>query len=177
MASVDVDKITTAEDLLEKLRRGNSQVLEIGLGELKVPCRLLSATEEALVVAKANQKSIKDNPQGLKKEIWESINVMKGILKASTTIDAAGLPDRFFEELRERELTDLYDQYVTLNHTINPNIQDLSPQEILQIVEEVKKKGPSSVKNYFGYQLAAIGKLYLTSIATSQTANELGTQS
>lgn len=171
---MDVEKILTAEDLLITLRKGNSQKLEIGLGEFKVPCRLLNASEEARLMAKASTIAMKENPQGIKKEMWESLSVMKLMLKESTTISGAGLPDRFWEMLTQKELTELFDQYVSLNHTINPSVQELNPEQISEIVEQVKKKGQASVSALYMWQLAEIGKLFLMNVAKSQTDSGSG---
>jgi hypothetical protein len=62
----------------------------IGIGELKFPCKKLTKEEEARL----------------------SLDMSKRFMK-ETLKRVTGLPDRFFEELRERELTDLYDQYKT----------------------------------------------------------------
>lgn len=174
----DLSSITTADALLAKLREGNSQKLEIGLGALKVPVRLLNAVEEATVQAQAEQRSVKENPQGLKKEIFEAQCVMKAILQAATTIKGApGLPGGFLDMLTHVELAELYDQYITLNHTINPNVQSLSQDELLALVESVKKK-ERAASDFYTYQLAAIGKFFLASILPMlATVNERGSQS
>lgn len=175
MSSFDVEKITTAEDLLAALRKGNAQNLEIGFGDLKVPCRLLSASEEAMIVVKAKQSAIKKNPSNQKQEVFESYEAMKMILEASTTINGApALPMGFVEALTQNELTELYDQYMTINKTINPNIQLMSRDEIQKVIDDVKKK-KTGTRDYFTWQLAEIGKFFLAEIvANLPMANEPG---
>lgn len=161
---VDLDRITTAEDLLSLLREGNNQKLEIGLGKLKVPCRLLNAKEEAIITAQAESRALKENPQGAKREIFEAQEVMKAILLAATNIKGVpGFPQKLVDMLSNQELTTLFDQYVSLNHTINPNIQDLSQVEIQAMVDNVKKK-KTAASDYYSWQLAAVGKFFLDKI-------------
>jgi len=171
-----LDNIQTAETLLEALRKGQTQKLELGLGALKIPCRLLNASEEAIIVVKAKQKALLSNPTGMKQEVFESYEAMKGILKASTSIEGTvGFNDRFLEALSASELAYIYDQFVSLNHTINPNFQNFSAQEINDLVEGIKKK-TVDVNSLFTYQLAGVGKWCLTNILKLPTDSEPGSQ-
>ena len=164
---LDLNNVVTTDQLLGKIRKGNDQKLEIGLGDLKVPCRLLSAVEEATLTVKAKQSALKLNPTGLKQEVFEAFEVMKAILGAATIINGAPqVPLGFYDKLTEPELSTLYDQYVSLNHTINPNLQELTSEQINSIVEEVKKKNLNS-KGLYSYQLAGIGKYFLDVIIPS----------
>lgn len=173
----DHQKITTAEDLLASLRKGNNQKLEIGLGELKVPCRLLSASEEAKIVVKAKQSAIHQNPSGKKQEVFESYETMKAMLEAATTVNGApGFAMGFVDALTSSELAELYDQYVTINKMINPNIQLMKREEIQAIMDDVKKK-KTVTNDYFSWQLAAVGKFFLEEIvANLPTDSEPGSQ-
>jgi|GEM_PF-5349314 len=162
--TTEVSGIRTVESLLAAMRRGNSQRLELKMGDDDVPVRLLSAHEEALTAVKAAQSAIKRNPTGLKPETFEAQCMMKAILFAATTI--GGTPtigERFYESLTATELGYLYDQYVTLNHTINPNIQEMKSEEIAAIVDDIKKK-KRAAKDFYTYQLAAVGKYFLQEI-------------
>ena len=162
--AVDVNKITTSEDLLKKLRAGNNQKLEIGLGQLKVPVRLLNAVEEATLQAQAEQKTKRENPQELEYKVFKAQNVMKGILQAATTINGApGLPIGFLDALTHVELSELFDQYNTLNHTINPSIESMKQEDIVALVEAVKKKQRTS-SDLYTWQLAATGRFFLDSV-------------
>lgn len=178
--SFDLKKVTTTEDLLASLRKGNTQNIAIGLGEIKIPCRLINASEEARIYVLAKQKSIKDNPTGLRQEVFESYAVMKAILAAATTFNGApSLPMGFLDALTSQELLQMYDEYVTLNKTINPNIQTMTPDEIATVIQDVKKKGPTIVlSGLFTHHLAAIGKYFLATIIPSiPTDSEPGSQS
>lgn len=176
--ALDLNKITTTEDLLAKLRSGNKQNLEIGFGELKVPCRLLNAAEEATIMVQAAQAAARENPTGVQKEVFEAQITMKQILLKATTIGGVpGLNKAFLDELSHTELNALFDQYNTLNHTINPNIQQLSQDEINEIVDQVKKNLKTS-SDYYTWQLGAIGKYFLDVVLPIlQTVSERGSQS
>lgn len=164
--------IVTAEDLLKQLREGNTQKLEIGLGALKLPVRLINAKEEATIMAQAQIKAQKDTPLGVKKEIFEAQQTMKDILyQATRTETSPGIPLSFLEQLSNEELSNLFDQYVSINHTINPNIQSMTEDQMMEIVDGIKKKS-LDVKSLYIWQLAEIGRLFLEKIVPKlPTAN------
>lgn len=165
METPQIQELKTAEDLLAALRRGNSnKALEIGLGDLKVPCRLLSAVEELRVVQKAKMDAFKANPSGTDREIDESYASIKAILFHACTINGApGLPQKLLDLMSKSELLELHDQYESINHTINPNFEELKPDQIAQIVQDIKKK-KTQVSDYYSWQLAAIGKFFLAEV-------------
>ena len=163
----NLDGIVTAEDLLASLRKGNGQKLELGIGSIKVPCRLLNANEEATIVVKAKQKAMKENPTGLKQEVFESNETMRAILSAATTINGApSLPLGFVESLTADELSMLFDDYMAIKKTINPNMRELTPEQVKDIVERIKKKDATS-KDFFIYQQAEIGRYFMDVIIPS----------
>jgi hypothetical protein len=162
--AVDPSQFTTAEDLLRAMRKGNTQKLEIGMGAFTFPVRLLSAHEEATIAVKAAQACQRANPTGLKREIFEAQATMIAILTGATLIDnSPSIPPRFFELLTSEELGSLYDAYTTLNKTVNPNVQDMKAEEIAVIVDDIKKKRKVA-KDFYTYQLAAVGKYFLQEI-------------
>lgn len=172
--AVDINKIVTAEDLLSKLRNGNSQKLEIGLGGLKFPVRLLDATEEATLQAQGATEAVLKTPNGAKVEIFEAQITMKKILIAASTINGQGLPPRFFELIGTKELVALYDQYISLNHTINPSIQSLTQEQLLALVESVKKK-EKAPSDLYTWEQAEIGRFFLEKVLPMlQTVNASG---
>jgi hypothetical protein len=168
-------KYGTAQELLAALRSGNNQKLELTVGLAVIPCRLVNAIEEAGIIVRAKPKADKINPDGIKRELIESVCIQKDILAAATTINGMpGLPLGFLDLLTNPELEAIYDQYISLCHTINPNIQSLSQDEILQVVDGIKKKSLST-KNLFSYQLAEVGKFFLDVVLpNSLTVNERG---
>ncbi len=170
-------EMETAEDLLAALRKGNAQKLEIGLGELKVPCRLISAGEEAKIIVRASSQAKKTNPGGERQDVFEAQETMREMLKAATTIDSVpGLPERFFGMLTSQELVALYDEYVTINSMINPAFADLTKEQIAEIVSDVKKKKKGS-KDFYTYQLAGLGKFFLEVVVPNlRMDNELTSQ-
>lgn len=159
--------ITTAEGLLERLRKGNAQSLELAIGDFKVPCRLISASEEATLAVKASIEARKKNPTGEKQDIFESYETMKAILVAATNINGSPtVPPRFFELLSNVELVAIFDNYQTLNHTINPSLADMTDEQITQIVDDIKKK-KAVAKDFYTWQLAAVGKFFLERVIPS----------
>ena len=137
--------------------------------------RLLSAHEEAIIAVKAAAAATKANPSGHKREMFEAQATMKAILFAACTID--GTPTialHFFDALTAAELGNLFDQYTTLNNSINPNFEDMKPVEIEAIIDDIKKK-KRAAKDFYTYQLAGIGKWFLQALpVTSPTDSEPG---
>lgn len=173
---IDDESVQNADSFLAKLRKGNNQKLEIGLGDLKMPVRLLDAAEEATVIVQAEAAAIKHNPTGIQEDVFKAQITMKQILMAATLIDKKiTVPKRFFDKLTHPELTELYNQYTTLNHTINPNINALSQEDILKIIDGVKKKHKAA-SDFYTWQLAGIGKYFLEILLPFlQMAKEPGT--
>lgn len=157
----------TAEDLLSAIRKGNSQKLELGLGDIKIPCRLLNASEEAIITVKAKQRALANNPAGIDQKYFEAICIMQDMLQAATTVGGTpNLPVGFLQALSKEELTGFYDQFVSLNHTLNPNLQTMKPEEITSLVQGIKKKTHSS-KNLYTWQVQEIGRWFLDVVLPS----------
>lgn len=160
--SFDVNDLQDADSFLAAIRKGGAQdkPLEIGLGQLKVPVRLISAPEELKIVVNATQRARKENITGEKLEVSISYAVMTDMLYAACHVGNSQLPVGFVERLSAKELSALYDQYTDLNHILNPNLQELSTEEILEILDGIKKKTVLA-RNLYSYQLRAIGKYFL----------------
>jgi len=155
-------KATTAEEQLKLLRSGYAEQHELKLGDLVLPCRLMPAQEEAAIIgnAKASVKAPSEAHRGL----FESMAVMKEILFQACMVDKTPYASkRFLDGLTDVELDALYDQYMTIKETANPQFEKLSPAKIGELFEAVKKKERSS-KDFFTWQLAAIGKFCLDQI-------------
>jgi len=167
LEAVDANKvhnIKSAEELLSYLRKGNSQKIEIGIDGWKVPCRLLSAKEMINISIIASESAKRNNPTGKKAEQFEAIEAMIKVIDRATTIEGAPyFAAGFLESLPEPVLSNLYDQYMTINNAINPDIQVMSVEIIQKIIEEVKKK-QKTPKDYFTWELAEIGKFFLAEI-------------
>jgi hypothetical protein len=177
MSLNSADQITTAADLLAALRKGNNQQLEIVIGDFKIPVRLLNAQEEAVLIVKAKLEAKKKNPQGINQEVFESLESMKATMIAATTVGDSFMPVDFWNGLTSEEITDIYDRYKTLCKTINPSLETMTQDEILQVVSEVQKKSPTSIVNgLYGWQLQALGKYFLMTVvpALQQTVKEHG---
>lgn len=166
--SFDGNELVTAEGLLAAMRKGENQSkpLEIGLGQFKVPCRLISAKEELRIVINATQRAKKENITGEKLDASISYAVMYDMISAACTVGNSFLPLGFLDGCSGKELSALYDQYTDLNYIVNPNLQELSTEEILELLEAIKKKTVLT-KNLFSYQLRAVGKYFLDVILPS----------
>lgn len=167
--------INTVEDLLAAMRRGNSQALEIMAGDTPLPVRLLSAHEEATIAVKSYLAALKANPSSHKQELFEAQSTMKQILFAALTIDDVPMVAfHIIDKMPSPVLGNLYNQYVTLNNSLNPSFEDMKPEEIAAIIDNVKKK-KAVASDFYTYQLAGIGKYFLQAVIPNlQTDNEPG---
>jgi hypothetical protein len=155
-------KIVTAEDQLKLMRQGYKQTLEIKLGGLVVPCRIMPALDEATVIA--NAKTGLKVPNEEQRALFESLAVMKAVLSNGCTVDSTPyLSDGFLSKLSNDELSELYNQYQTVVRTVNPTFEQLTPDQLGEIIETVKKKERSS-RDFFTWQLAEIGRYFLDEI-------------
>jgi hypothetical protein len=165
-----VHTIITAEDQLRLMRSGYKAELELKYGQLKVPCRLMSALEESATITNAKKKLKVPNESDRK--LLESIAVMKAVLVAACTVDdVPHLSLSFLDKLTDTELDALYDQFMTIKETADPEFEKLSPDQVRELVSAVKKK-EKATRDLFTWQLAAIGKFFLDEILPA--ASEAG---
>lgn len=161
-------KIVTVEDQLKLMRQGYKAELKLTYGGLELPCRLLSATEEASLIsnAKANTKV----PAGHDTQLMVSMAVMKAVLAACCTVDSTPHASRpFLDAISSTELESLYDQYLTHKEMMNPDFESLGDEKIVEFLLAVKKKEKTS-GDFYTWQLAAIGKFYLDRILPTVNA-------
>lgn len=154
-------QIITAEDQLRLLRAGYAKEHLIKFGKLELPCRLMPASEEAAIIANAKKGVKLPSEEPENRRLAESMAVMKSILLSACTVD--GTPHvslGFLDQLTDVELDSLYDQFLTLKECADPDMEKLSPAQIGELFEAVKKKERRS-KDFFTWELAAIGKFCL----------------
>jgi hypothetical protein len=149
----------TAEEQLDLMRQGYKVALELKVGALTVPCRLLPANEEAAAIATA-KRDLKVPSEEMRPQ-FEGLEIQRAILKAATTVDGTPfLSQRFLEAASAVELEVLYDQYVTKVREASPEFETLTIQQINEYVLAVKKKERTS-RSFFTWEHAAIGRYFL----------------
>jgi hypothetical protein len=154
----------TTEEQLAAIRKGRLLDLSLKMGDLEIPCRIMGAAEEAATIASARMRAKQATPDSGQSEVVVSMEVMKAILMKATNVRSVQhLTPAFLKELSSAELGSLYDQYVTLINTVNPEFEKLKPEQIADMIETVKKKekGP---RDFFTWELAAIGRCLLEEI-------------
>ena len=101
----------------------------------------------------------------------EAIAVQKAVLKAGCTVGGVPyLPDALLNDLGSDELSKLYDLYMLEIKFVDPKFEALEMEQILEIVESVKKK-KTAAKDYFTWQHAAIGRYFLAKILPMDNAH------
>lgn len=165
-----MEKIVTVADQLKMMRKGYKQDLELVYNDLKVPVRLMSASEQGAAIANAKTKvKVVHESQ---RDLLESLEVMKSVLEKAALVEGTPrLSREFLDHLTDFEIEQLFEQYQTICRTVNPGFEQLSETEIVAMIRDVKKKAKSS-KDFYTWQLAAIGKYFLDTILPM--VNELG---
>ena len=153
------NKVLTTEEILAQFRAGYKD-LELVYGDWKVPLRILDADEENKIISKVKQDLAK-TPNQQAREQAEPLAVMKAILFQSAFIDGSpGMTTLFLDALSSTEVEKLYDQYLDKCHQVNPQIEDLSMEEVAGLLADIKK---NSVKrrDLSSRQLKGIGTYFL----------------
>jgi hypothetical protein len=151
--------ILSAEQILAKMREGYKQDLKIKFGALEIPCRLMSADEESSIIANAKTRVKVINEA--QRDVLESLEVMKAVLECACNVSGTPYLSRaVLDKLTSFEIEKLYDDYTMLCRTVNPTFEALTEDEIVNLVQAVKKKNRSS-GDLFTWQLAEIGKYFL----------------
>ncbi len=152
------------------MRRGQKQDLKLKCGGLDIPCRILSYSEEAAAIANGKTTAKHAKPDGAHDPVFESSEIMKAVLlKATNVKDVQYVATIFLNALSSTELDALYDQYVTLAKTVNPEIESMSVDKIGEMIKAVKKK-EKAPKDFFTWELAAIGRYFLEEIQLQASA-------
>lgn len=160
----------TLEEQLAAARKGPKQDLFLTLGDLEIPCRILGHREEAATIANAKMAARKSKPETGQAQLFESMEVMRAILMKVTNVKSVQhLTPLFLNELSSAELDSLYDQYLTLMNTANPEFEKMSSAKIGEMIAAVKKK-EMAPRDFFTWQLAAIGRCYLEEILLEANA-------
>lgn len=161
-------KIVSVEDQLALMRQGLKAKMELKLGGLVVSCRLLSMTEEATVISNA-KKNLKV-PEGHAADLFEGCAVQKAILNAASTVD--GVPQLslgLLDKMTDIELGGLYDQYLSVKASVDPEFETMPADRIVALIQDVKKK-EIALKDLYTWQLAAIGKFFLDQLPLAGSA-------
>ena len=156
--------VITIEDRIRKMREGYKQDLQLVIGGIEIPCRLMSASEEITIIAKA-KTNIKLPPKYTgSTDSFTGIEIQKAILEAACTVDLVPYaPREFLDKLLLVEIESLYDQYVSTIRQVNPRFESMSVAEVTEMIVEVKKK-EKVPSDFFTWQLAEIGKFFLDNV-------------
>jgi hypothetical protein len=142
-ASHEAPQIVSAEDLLAKMRAGTKEVYDIRLRELVVPVRILTIDERQAIRREAIQKTAM--AQG--DETDKNVLIQKFTLKLASTIQKNGAPmlsDKLLSMLSLDEIQYLYDDYMRVTDSVNPNVETISPEKFRELVDALKKSLISS---------------------------------
>lgn len=171
-------EIQSAADLLRKMRAGVKDVHDVRMRELVIPMRILSQDEWNDIRRDAKMNTL---AKGLD-DIDYNVMVMKSVLKVASTVKKEGggpmLSDKLLTMLNQDEMSYLYNEYLRVVDSINPNIEHMTDVEFRHLVDMIKKNIISS-RDCSLSQLRAIFYAYqemvqAVDLAVSQQGNSSG---
>jgi hypothetical protein len=165
-------QVITVDEQLRLMRKGYKATLQLKYGDFEVPVRLITAGEEASLVAKARARA-KKAPDPYETQLLGSLEVMKAVLEGAGQVDGTPyLSRKLLDQLTNPEIENLYDQYTTLQRTVNPEFEALSGEKIAELIQAVKKN-ETTTSDLSTWQRAEIGRFFLDQILP-RTGNEAG---
>lgn len=154
-----MSEIQSTADILKKIRSGYKADLKLKYGDYEIPCRLMAASEERSVIGSA-RVGVKVVHEG-SRDLDESLAVMKAVLQRGCTVENTPyLSKDVLDNLTNGEIQELFDQYTTTCNTVNPEFESLSASQVIDLINEIKKKNQKA-SDLFTWQLAAIGRYFL----------------
>ena len=162
----------STEALIEKMRAGVKETYDICLRELVIPVRVLSVDEINEIRRQA--KSYAARFQGDETDV--NLAIQK--LTLSKASDIAGVPllnDRFYKESRMTvdEINYLYNEYIRVMDTVNPSLEQITPEQFRALVDALKKKNVSA-SDLSLRQLKAICTAFVALIQKQDTQTSQG---
>lgn len=157
----------TVEDQLAQMRDGKKAIFEIRLGNAVFPVRVLSADEVAAVRREAIRKAALANGD----DTDRNLEIQKTTLKLASTVTKGGAPtisDKLLSMMFLDELTFLYDEYIRIMDSVNPALDQITPEKFTEIVGALKKSLVSP-RDLSLLQLRAICLAYLDSIQRQES--------
>lgn len=160
--SKPTQELKSIEDKLKAMRSGYKFAPELKYGEYTIQVRILTADEEAKCyvdarVALTKIPSITDE----EREGLRPAENMKHLLMLAATIGPdQNLPRQLLNHLTSAELQALYEKYLDICCEVDPEFTTLSPNEINEIIMDVKKS-PDVSKELSTRQLKGIGLYFL----------------
>lgn len=126
------------EQLLDKLRAGTRQTHEVNFRALTVNLRVLSNDEVMSIKMQAVNEA--------KRLGWDALEGVAVLMQrytlklASTGPDKVPvLNDKFLSALSTDEMIGLYQEYIRIMDSVNPNIETIPNDEFRALVEALKK--------------------------------------
>lgn len=130
-------------DQLDAMRRGVDYRLEIKCRDYSVSVRPLTMKETIDIATKVND-ALLNLPQHARTTLMESALLAKETLKLATTSDVDSkevgrLTDYIMDRMTPEELQFIHRQYVQAIDKVNPVMERMTKEEVMELVERVKK--------------------------------------
>jgi len=126
------------DEVLARMRLGRRTVSEIRMGDQVIPVRVLSADEVNAIRHEAKVKIAKKGGD----ETDENLFIQMRTLQIASRIgeDPIGfLNDKIMNLLSVDEITYLYNELIHFWETLNPSLEQITPERFRELVESLKK--------------------------------------
>jgi hypothetical protein len=134
----EAPQILSTEDLLAKMREGIKEVHEIRMRSAVFPVRVLSVDE----VNAIRREAIRVTATTGGDETDSALCVQKATLKLASTLNLGGVPsvtDKMLSMMNLDEVLYLYNEYIRVMDSVNPNLDFIPPEKFKELVEALKK--------------------------------------
>jgi len=128
---------------IEKMRAGVEYRMQVKCRNFLISVRPLTITEQMQATTNAIDK-FRQLPEPAKHKLSESIMLAKEVLLLATTSNFGSNDSSLTEEMMSlwtsQELMFVYEQYLAAIERVNPSLEKMKPELLVEIVDELKKK-------------------------------------
>lgn len=157
----------TGLEILDSMRMGVAQRHPIRIRSFTILVRPLSILETQ-DVAQEVAEALEALPEKARNRISEHVQFAKKALVLATTSDVGAKDPKITEYVLDRftpdEIDYLWKQYVGVTDKVNPALESLPQEEVLQLIDRVKKS-PSDLIELSFLQLHSLARFFLTNDA------------
>lgn len=131
-------------DLLSQMRAGTDLKFPARLKNATINLRVLSISEMMSIYNEVSSRLV-EMPATAQNRISENLILAKCILRTASTekpgrpAEEAKLSEYLLDQLTDAEILYLYRQWVAHNDKVNPSLEEMPHEELMRLVEEVKK--------------------------------------
>lgn len=149
----------TIEDQLAMMREGHDAPMVFEMGSMPIQCRILTASELVRIEQDVQIERVKMEEGGVPwTEDWMLNRLRQITLERATKLEGepvGTLTHDLLDRMSFDEVCFAYGEYLSLLRKVNPMLDDMSDEEVTELIEAVKKD-PSLLSECTSTQLRRI---------------------